>query len=246
MCVGQSMLAARMLSQGPAPNAALLHPQVPSRLAARLHNVFGQNLGLPQLVFKSRQAVLDTVQVSATSTLWLRRCKVATRHKARLRRCLHWPPPARETPSPRHLWRAQPLCQNLRSDTPACKPRGRRTRSSGDIPLCRGSLMAFAASEAHAGRATGGAAGGPEHRHQRRRAGPAVHLLHAARRRQVAKTSIRAFSLRARICCDRQITRVCGPLPVSNHDDCRRLTDADHECASKNTGVVPPKPRRTA
>ena len=37
--------------------------QVPQRLAARLHNVFGQNLGLPQLVFKSRQAVLDTVQV---------------------------------------------------------------------------------------------------------------------------------------------------------------------------------------
>jgi hypothetical protein len=37
--------------------------QVPPRLASRLHNVFGQNLGLPQLVFKSRQAVLDTVQV---------------------------------------------------------------------------------------------------------------------------------------------------------------------------------------
>ena len=36
---------------------------MPPRLAARLHNVFGQNLGLPQLVFKSRQAVLDTVQV---------------------------------------------------------------------------------------------------------------------------------------------------------------------------------------
>ena len=55
------------LASGKRPRCRLQprQPQVPPRLAARLHNVFGQNLGLPQLVFKSRQAVLDTVQVRA-------------------------------------------------------------------------------------------------------------------------------------------------------------------------------------
>ena len=51
------------LSQPQTAFPSYYQPEVPPRLAARLHNVFGQNLALPQLVFKSRQAVLDTVQV---------------------------------------------------------------------------------------------------------------------------------------------------------------------------------------
>lgn len=38
---------------------------VPDFLAARLHNVFGQNLDMAALVSRSRAAVLDTAQVSA-------------------------------------------------------------------------------------------------------------------------------------------------------------------------------------
>jgi len=37
---------------------------VPDFLAARLHNIFGQNLDMASLVSRSRAAVLDTAQVS--------------------------------------------------------------------------------------------------------------------------------------------------------------------------------------
>lgn len=53
------------LSQPQTAFPSYYQPEVPARLASRLHNVFGQNLALPQLLFKSRQAVLDTVQVRA-------------------------------------------------------------------------------------------------------------------------------------------------------------------------------------
>ena len=53
------------LSQPQTAFPSYYQPEVPARLGSRLHNVFGQNLPLPQLVVKSRQAVLDTVQVSS-------------------------------------------------------------------------------------------------------------------------------------------------------------------------------------
>lgn len=51
------------LSQPQTAFPSYYQPEIQARLAGRLHNVFGQNLALPQLVFKARQMVLDTVQV---------------------------------------------------------------------------------------------------------------------------------------------------------------------------------------